>query len=397
LKILAIERDGAKRVEWYKQGAQAFLKNVLALFLGIVLALIMLEGLIRIFEPIEFRVRGNKLQLQVSRKWVVRAPGVPGLDEVIYHQTNWLGFRGENPPKNFADYLTIMTVGGSTTHCRNISEGKTWTALLGEKLKKSFPKLWINNAGIDGQTTFGHLILMEDIIVELRPKVVLFLVGANDQHCEASNTADLRFLRTKNNSCLGGLINSLVARSEVHYYLINFLRYYQARKWGLLHHPVDLTKTNRKEVTEKQIEAAKEEHRKKYLESYARRLTKLVEISRENNIEPILLTQPYLLGQGLDDRTGVDLATVDAGSSGNGKMAWEILELYNDVVRQVGQDHQTLIIDLARELPKSSRNFYDFFHYTNEGSAEIANIIYQHLNPFLQKKASSPSFVGRHN
>jgi lysophospholipase L1-like esterase len=386
-----------KRVEWHKKGARDFLKNILALFLGIVLALMVLEGLIRIFEPIEFRVRGNKLQLPVNRKWVIRADGISGLDPVIYHHTNWLGFRGENPPKNFADYLTIIAVGGSTTHCRYISEGKTWVDLLGEKLKKSFPKLWINNAGCDGQTTFGHLILMEDIIVKLRPKVVLFLVGANDQRYEDSQIHDRHLLRKKNNSYLGEFIESLLARSEVHYYLINFIRYYKARKWDMLHNPVDFMKSNYKEVTETQIEEAKEEHRKKHLKSYVIRLINLIELSRENNIEPVLITQPYLLGKGIDDRTGVDLATVDAHSSGNGKMAWEILELYNDVVRQVAQDHQVLIIDLARELPKSSRNFYDFFHYTNEGSAEIANIIYQHLNPFLQQKASSLFCVDSHN
>ena len=388
-------------MEWHKKGARAFLKNILALFLGIVLALMVLEGLIRIFEPIEFRVRGNKFQLPVNRKWVIRADGISGLDAVIYHHTNWLGFRGENPPKNFADYLTIIAVGGSTTHSRYISEGKTWIDLLGEKLKKSFPKLWINNGGCDGQTTFGHLILMEDIIVKLRPKVVLFLVGANDQRndqrYEASQKHDRHLLRKKNNSYLGGLIESLLARSEVHYYVINLIRYYKARKWDMVHHPVDLTKTKSREITEKQIEEEKEEHRKKHLKSYARRLIKLMEISRENNIEPVFITQPYLLGKGIDDRTGVDLATVDAFSSGNGKMAWEILELYNDVVRQVGQDHKVLVIDLARELPKSSRIFYDFFHYTNEGSAEIANIIYQHLNPFLQQKASSLFWVGSHN
>ena len=385
------------RLDWHKTGARAFLKNVLALFLGIVLALIVLEGLIRIFEPIEFRVRGNKLQLPVNRKWVIRADGISGLDAVIDHRTNWLGFRGENPPKNFADYLTIIAVGGSTTHCRYISEGKTWVDLLGEKLKKSFPKLWINNAGCDGQTTFGHLILMEDIIVKLRPKVVLFLVGANDQRYKDSQIHDLHFLTKKDNSYLGGFIESLLARSEVNYYLINFIRYHKAQKWGLLHHPVDLTKTNSREVTEKQIEETKEEHRQKYLKSYARRLIKLIEISRENNIEPVLITQPYLLGEGVDDRTGVIWPPWMRIFPVTEELAWEILELYNDVVRQVGQDHQVLVIDLARELPKSSRIFYDFFHYTNEGSAEIADIIYQHLNPFLQKKASSLSCVGRHN
>lgn len=380
-----------------KTRARTFLKNVLALLLGIVLALMVLEGLIRIFEPIEFRVRGNKLQLPVNRKWVVRTDGVPGLDAVVYHHTNWLGFRGENPPKNLADYLTIIAVGGSTTHCRYISEGKTWVDLLGKKLEKSFPTLWINNAGCDGQTTFGHLILMEDIIVKLRPKVVLFLVGANDQRYEDSQKFDRHLLRKKNNSYLGWFIESLLARSEVNYYAINFIRYYKAQQWGMLHNPVDLTKSKRKEVTQTQIEEAKEEHRKKHLKSYEIRLIKLIELSQKNNIEPVFITQPYFLGKGVDDRTGVDLATVDTYSSGNGKMAWEILELYNDVVRRVGQDHQVLIIDLARELPKSSRNFYDYFHYTNDGSAAIANIIYQHLNPFLQEKASSFFGVDRHN
>ena len=143
-----------KRGSGIRKGPGLFTNNVLALF-RIVLAFdVCWRGLIRIFEPIEFRVRGNKLQLPGNREWVVRALHSGPRCDVINHQTNWLGFRGENPPKNFAEYLTIFTVGGSTTHCRNISEGKTWTDLLGEKLKKSFPNLWINNAGIDGQTTF---------------------------------------------------------------------------------------------------------------------------------------------------------------------------------------------------------------------------------------------------
>jgi lysophospholipase L1-like esterase len=378
-------------VKWQKDRTRALGKNVLALALGVVLAVVVLEGLIRVFEPIEFRVRGNKLQLPVNRKWVVKAPGVPGLDPVIDHRTNWLGFRGENPPKNFADYLTILTVGGSTIHCRNISEGKTWTDLLGKKLKQNFPQLWINNAGIDGQTTFGHLILMEDVIVPLKPKVVLFLVGANDQRCEASNKHDLRFLKKMDDSSLGRFIDSLLARSEVYHYGINLIRYYKARKWGLLHRPVDLAKARHREVPEQQIEAAKEEQRQKYLKPYAQRLTQLIDLARENHIVPVLITQPYLLGQGRDDRTGADLATVeDMGASGNGKLGWAILELYNDVVRQVGHDQGVFTIDLAREMPKSSRNFYDYYHYTNAGSAEIADIIYRHLNPFLQQKA--PAF-----
>ena len=40
--------------------------------------------------------------------------------------------------------------------------------------------MWVNNAGLDGATTYRHLILMEDYVAQLRPKVVLFLIGIND-------------------------------------------------------------------------------------------------------------------------------------------------------------------------------------------------------------------------
>ncbi len=363
---------------------RAFLKNILALLLGLMLALVLLEGLIRIFEPIEFRVRGNKLQLYVNHKFIIKDLGIPKLDKTIHYNTNWLGFRGQNPPKDFADYFTIIAVGGSTTKCRYNSEGKTWVDLLGKKLVKSFPKFWINNAGFDGQSTIGHLVLMEDIVVKLKPRVVLFLVGANDQFLEEQKFYDQYYIRKSKNS-IGFFIDNLLAKTEIYYYASNFYRYSRAQKMGLLHSPVDMAKLGNQETTEKQANDAKEEHRKKYLKSYKERLIKLIKISRKHEIEPIFITQPYLLGLGIDDVSGVNLATVRVRSY-NGKVAWEILELYNDVLRQTGKEHQVLVIDLSRELPKSSKYYYDFFHYTNEGSMLVAEIIYKHLYSFLESQ-----------
>ncbi|MBI5184572.1 MAG: SGNH/GDSL hydrolase family protein [Nitrospinae bacterium] len=103
------------------------------------------------------------------------------IDKQIIHKKNMLGFRGENPPKNFEEKLTLITVGGSTTECFYLSDGKTWTDVLGKKLNARFSNgTWINNAGLDGHSTFGHLVLMEDYIVRLKPKIALFLVGIND-------------------------------------------------------------------------------------------------------------------------------------------------------------------------------------------------------------------------
>jgi hypothetical protein len=361
-------------------------KNLLALLLGLMLALVLLEGLIRIFEPIEFRVRGRKLQLYVNRKYIMKDLGIPKLDKVIYLNTNWLGFRGKNPPKDFANYVTIIAVGGSTTQCRYNSEGKTWVDLLGKKLEKIFPKFWINNAGFDGQSTIGHLILMEDIIAPLKPKVVLFMVGANEQFLEEHNFDDHFYMRKPNKS-LNYFINNLLIKSDIYYYINNYYRYAKAKEIGMLHYPIDMAKLEAKNLTIQEIEAYKDEHRRHNLVSYRERLIKLIKICKTHEIEPVFITQPYLLGKGIDEDSGVNLSTVLVRAY-NGKVAWEILELYNDVLRHTAKEHHILVIDLAKELPKRSRYYYDFYHYTNEGSALTAEIIYKHLHPFLENKYS---------
>ena len=83
--------------------------------------------------------------------------------------------------------------------------------------------------------------------------------------------------------------------------------------------------------------------------------------------------------------TGVNLRwiEVDAQERIYGALAWRVLEEYNDIVREVGRAEDVLVVDLARELPKSSRLFYDFVHFADEGAREVARItaraLCQHL------------------
>jgi hypothetical protein len=63
-----------------------------------------------------------------------------------------------------------------------------------------------------------------------------------------------------------------------------------------------------------------------------------------------------------------------------------VVEIYNDITRQVGEEENLLVIELARKMPKSSKYFYDLMHYTNEGAAKVADIIYQDLAPYLRQK-----------
>ena len=111
-------------------------KNILAILLGVSISLVLLEGLLRIFQPIEYRVRGDKIEFPRNKKYRFINDQTDKMDRVISTSWNNLGFRGELPPKDFAGCLTIIAIGGSTTECTLVADGKTWCDRLAAKLKE---------------------------------------------------------------------------------------------------------------------------------------------------------------------------------------------------------------------------------------------------------------------
>ena len=107
---------------------------------------------------------------------------------------------------------------------------------------------------------------------------------------------------------------------------------------------------------------------------------------RRNGIDPVFITQPALFGDSVDPVTGVNLGRVQVRGSANGKLWWRVQEMYNDVTRRVAAGQQVLLIDAARELPKDSRLFYDFIHFTNEGAARLGELVGARLEPYLRER-----------
>jgi lysophospholipase L1-like esterase len=367
--------------------------NLIALFIGLIAALLLLEFLLHFYNPFQARIKGNRIVLLTNKQYHIRNDIIPSLDPVVNESRNSLGFRGPNPPPDLADKLSIISVGGSTTQCFFLSDGKTWTDRLGDRLDRSFRDVWVNNAGLDGHSTYGHVVLMEDHVAKLHPKVVLFLIGAND----VGRDPDMEFDAENIKGAISfhsptAFIKSLSPYSEVASLIANLYRSLNAYKEGLIHQKIDLSKQGYLDVSpeaqEQYVAQGASEH---YLHGFEERVRKLIEISQSNGIQPVLLTQPLLVGAGIDDVTQVDLARVIASPGHNGKMAWDLQEKYNDVTRRVGQEKGLLVVDVARELPKTSRYFYDFIHYTNAGADAIAGIIYQQLCPQLTTRFQSYS------
>lgn len=366
------------------------IKNLILLFLSIIVAVAILEIFLKIYDPFEFRVKGDKIILRGYKKHTILSTKLneknDKLDPLIIHTKNSLGFRGEEPPKEFDKFLTMITVGGSTTECLLLSDNKDWTHLLGKHLKSIYTNIWINNAGIDGHSTFGHMILMEDYIVKLKPKMVLFLIGLNDIGLKRIRANDEKSVdKGISFASIKSFFSSIKKHSEIISLGRNIDRCLRAKARELDHHQVDLKELESVEMDKTIIKKKIEIHKEQYLNLFEKRLLCVIQIARKNQIDPIFITQPVLYGNIMDDITNVNLGEIKM-PGGNGTLHWEILELYNNKTRDVGKRENVLVIDVANKMPKSSRYYYDFCHFTNEGAEIVAKIIYKDLIPFIENK-----------
>lgn len=346
-----------------------FIKNVATLSLGLLIAILVLEIFLRAFNPRPVRVKNDEIILPANRIFQFQNTHLTALDKNITHTKNSIGFRGEEPPY-INDYVSIIGVGGSTTECRFLNDGMDWVTLLGENLKlQSQENIWVNNAGLDGLSTFGHQVLLKEHLVHIHPDYIIYLVGVNELERSDLHRGDKMLLKNETFS----ISDWLKKNSEVALLANNFQRSIWAYKIDLAHGNLDLKNKKHSTVDSlKLIKILKEQA--PYLLGFEERLNQLVLNTKKAGITPVLLTHPLLFGQGKDDITGVNLETVQTRFD-NGKTYWEILEKYNDISRKVAQTQEILLIDLAHQMPKSSLYFYDGIHFTNEGAEKVSDII----------------------
>lgn len=362
------------------------MRRLKVLLVQLLLILVVGELLLHIYNPLPFRVRGNRIVLPVHQRYTFHNDGASKLDPVTHHTKNSLGFRGPDPPKDFARRLTVLTIGGSTTESLFLSDGKTWTDAMARRLQQSFPDIWVNNAGLDGQSTYGHLLLLRDFVDELHPRVAVFLIGVNDIGLDASNPYDASLSPPR--SALRSAATFITDHVELAGLAQNLLRVARTHNAGFGHGQIDVTSLRRLEHDERNTAVTIGKY-SAALPAYASRVAAIVDECRRHGIEPVLVTQPGMYGDRIDPATGVDLSTIQVRGAANGRLWWQVQELYNDVTRRTARDRGVLLVDAARELPKDSRLFYDFMHFTNEGSARLGDIVAVHLEPLLRTRASS--------
>ncbi|SRR5579871_21310 len=348
---------------------------------------IALEIFLRLYNPFHFRLKGDRIILPVDQKTTIYNSINPKLDSIIVNTRNALGFRGPDKPLNFEDHLSIITVGGSTTECKFLNDNKTWPFLLGVALGHGFKNIWLNNAGLDGHSTFGHQVLLNDYIIRLHPKIVTFLVGINDVESDQPSFHDK--LNTK--GAYPDLKHFIAENSEVINLVINFSRGWRAQKLNNTTQKLLVLKKDNDIVLPDSVYQQRLNDQNKYLPNYQKRIEQLMDTCIKHGIEPVLITQPNLFGIGTDSASGVNLETFKVEPGLSGRLLWKILEEYNDVTRKVCAQKNIPLIDLAHLMPKNSIYFYDASHFTNAGAQKVADIIAQQLKNILEKDFPSYS------
>src|SRR5258706_10704896 len=116
-------------------------KNIKATCFGLIAGLVICEIILRIYNPFPFALKKGKLILPANQTKVFTNSWIKKLDNKIYYSRNSLGFRGPELPDSITKLTSIITVGGSTTECKFLSDSNTWSYQLFDSLKKERPDI----------------------------------------------------------------------------------------------------------------------------------------------------------------------------------------------------------------------------------------------------------------
>jgi len=303
----------------------------------------------------------------------------PGGGRIKYSRDQY-GFRGEyGRPED----IDLLVMGGSTAAQLYVDDKDSWPEVLDAKFAEAGHPISVANAGINGQTSYGHILAFDlwfPLIPNLKPKVILAYVGINDRRLKASIRYDemkspdafRRFAQYfKNHSALYRLYRiihgSIDAREAqlVHRSGSNFDANIE---WKLMSPQPD-PEALRPKINEDLL-------------GYADRIRILAEKIRSIGATPVFVSQAlstYRLRDGkVYGRVQPD------GKFGVGP--YVVTALFNRTLMRTCAKYKLTCFDLGSDLEFEDGDFYDEAHNTPEGSRRVADYLFERLKPIILQK-----------
>ena len=299
-----------------------------------------------------------------------------GIQYNYIYKRNYHGFRGEEIDPS---QIEAVIIGGSTTDERYKPSDFTITENLNLLLKKNGYDFKIINAGIEGQSTYGHIYIFKHWFTKLEnffPKLYIFYIGLNDYRFDEKDDAYYSHSKSrgdghvKNPDATEVFFDTLKSSS----FFVDKIRkikqkYYTSAKTVKYDHDEYLKNLNNyKYINHMQalelhdVKKLKEKHQI-IIARYLSRVKRLNNYAKEKNAVAVFINQ--VRSDGLKD----------------GK-----LFIHNHSLIEYCNFQKIYCIDLASKLNGKFDYWADSYHTTGLGSKVIAETVIGDLIKIIKKE-----------
>ena len=268
------------------------------------------------------------------------------------------GFRVKNQgiiPQN----INVVFTGGSTTNQKFLNFDNT----IVSNLDNDFKNLNFANAGVDGLSIKGHINSFKywfNKIENLKPDYYIFYLGINDMSLLKNNTKSIDEFKE---SDLSGNIREFLESNSFFYKKFRFLKAYLYLNFNIEKGANIINKkgivygerNNKKFIKYEEIKLNNHFYLE-YSKIYKNLLNQLTKIVRENNSEPIYITQ--ISGHGMNQ---------------------ELISAANSIIEHC-EEFNLRCINLAKQLDLEYNDFFDALHLNPAGSKKVADFLVKKLN-----------------
>lgn len=327
-------------------------KIILLIVSSLFISIVISEAILRLvdynYTPLKIKVMGNihdwRFQHSFKDKHFMYDPDLIWRPKKNSSVFNSQGYRGkELSMKKNDDEFRIFAIGDSNTLGWSGKEGPNWPMYLQGLLTNRDKTFSVINAGVWGYSSYQGVKRFEESL-SLKPDMVLISFGVNDAHMVAVSDAEFikanaEFIKTTLSSYKSFLFKFKIGQVVIAFFEKVISSKKESGKDGLVH--------------------------RVSVEEYKDNLIKIIEISKKNNIECILLTRPFI------------------GESPN-KLWWKnFAPDYVKATIEVGKTYGAPVIDIYSLFRDKEQYFADEAHFNEEGHRLAAKIIYDQIKPLL--------------